>query len=151
MPKELDNFLSIILFPLLIAAFMLTQIGSCAMNNAEKYSFVLDEDNISSIQIVYVDEYLSKEYRFEYTVKCEISDNNTFINELKSVKYSGNPDAPRYIKANTHAIKIGYDNGDYDLIESEAQLFNRSGENQIGYLIFDADQFNALIERNLAQ
>ena len=44
------------------------------------------------------------------------------------------------------AIRIDYINGDFDLINDRAQSFFRNGEKQTGFLYFDEEQFDSLIE-----
>ena len=116
---------------------------SCGLFGEQRYK--CEVDNIASIQIVRLDTYVEGEYRYEYTVLSEISDYTVFVDRLNSVKHSVNWGDPYQLDVEYVVIKINYHNGDYDLIHSDAQWFNRSGTNQVGYFFFDEEQFNTLI------
>ncbi len=52
---------------------------SCGMFGRQKY--VCEVDNVKSVQIIRLDEYVKGEYRFEYTVLSNISDYKTFARQ----------------------------------------------------------------------
>lgn len=116
---------------------------SCGMFGRQKY--VCEVDNVKSVQIIRLDEYVKGEYRFEYTVLSDISDYKTFVSELNKVRRSVNWGDPRQMYAEYIVIRIEYHNGDFDLLHPDAQCFNRSGTNNYGFFFFDDEQFNVLI------
>ena len=116
---------------------------SCGLFGDQRYN--CEVDKVESVQIVRLDKYIEGEYRYEYTVLSQISDYATFVDRINKLKYSVNQGDPRQMDVQYVVIKIDYRNGDFDLIFSDAQSFNRSGENQYGYFFFDDEQFNALI------
>lgn len=117
--------------------------SSCGWFGDQRY--VCDVENVDSIHIVRLDEYVEEKCDFEYTVLVQISDCKTFANRLNEVKHSVNWGEPSPMELQYIAIKIDYSNGDFDLIHQDAQLFNRSGSYRTGYFFFDDEQFNSLI------
>ena len=118
---------------------------SCGWFSPQKY--VCEIDDVKSIQIVRLEGIVEGTYQYEYTVLSEVSDIETFVKTLNDLKHSVNwgdpfPLAQRF---GHNVIRIEYLNGDFDLIHSDAQCFNRSGENRTGYFKFDDEQFNTLI------
>ena len=108
-------------------------------------------DTVESIQIVRLEEYVLEEYRYEYTVLSEITDCTEFVERLNSVKYSVNWGDPGTFELGYVVIKIEYLSGDYDLLYTNAQMFNSSGENRYRFFFFDDEQFNALISDYLTE
>ena len=115
----------------------------CGLFGRQRYSCEIDD--VDSIQIVSLDEYLYEEYRFEYTILCEIEDCPTFVEYLNDLEHSVNWGDPLCLEEGYIVIKINYLNGDFDLLYPNAQWFNRDGEKQTGYFFFDKEQFNALV------
>ena len=106
-----------IILPLCILCIILMLLCcSCGLFGDQRYN--CEVDKVESVQIVRLDKYVQEESRYEY---------------------------PRQMDVQYAVIRIDYRNGDFDLIYSDAQSFNRSGENQYGYFFFDDEQFNALI------
>lgn len=130
---------------LLCLAFMLSYC-SCGLFGAQKY--VCEVENVDSIQIVRLDQYIEEELRYEYTVLSQIIDCEAFVCELNEVEHSVNWGDPRQMDIGYVVIKINYVNGDFDLLHSDAQWFHRSGNNQYGYFFFDDEAFNLLISNN---
>ena len=121
---------------------------SCGLFGDQRYACEVDE--VKSVQIVRLDKYVEWEYRYEYTVLCEITDRSAFIEQLNNLKHFVNWGEPSQLDIVYVVIRIDYLNGDYDLIYSNAQCFNRSRVNQNGYFFFDEEQFNLLISHYLA-
>jgi len=119
---------------------------SCGLFGARKY--VCEVENVDSIQIVRLDQYIEEELRYEYTVLSQIVDYEAFVCELNEVEHSVNWGDPRQMDIGYVVIKINYINGDFDLLHPDAQCFHRSGKNQYGYFFFDDAAFNLLISNN---
>lgn len=117
--------------------------SSCGFFGPQRY--VCELDKVESIQIIKLDKYVEGEYRYEYTVLSKISDNTKFVNRLNDIEHSVNWGDPRQMKNGYVVVRIEYHNGDFDLLHSDAQCFNRSGVNNYGYFFFDDAQFNKLI------
>ncbi|MBE6796960.1 MAG: hypothetical protein E7531_01270 [Ruminococcaceae bacterium] len=127
---------------ILCTAFMLL-CCSCGLFGDQEYACVID--HVESIEIVRLEEYVQEEYRYEYTVLSKITDCTTFVDRLNNIKHSVNWGEPSQFDIGYVVIKIEYLNGDYELLYTNAQMFNRSGVNQYGYFFFDDEQFNSLI------
>ena len=131
------------LFLCILCFILMVLCCSCGFFNDQKY--ICDADEVESVQIVRLDKYVDGEYRYEYTVLSQISDFVLFVEKLNNLKHSVNWGDPRQMNVQNIVIRIDYHNGDFDLIHTDAQCFNRSGTNQYGYFFFDDEQFNALI------
>ena len=116
---------------------------SCGLFGPQRY--VCEADKVESIQIIRLDEYVVGEYRYEYTVLCEIEDRTVFIERLNRLKHRVNWGDPMQLHSGYIVIRVGYLNGDFDYVNPHAQWFNRSGRNNYGFFFFDEEQFNALI------
>lgn len=117
--------------------------SSCGLFGNQEYNCDIEE--VESIQIVSLDKYIEGEYRYEYTIISRITDKEVFVTRLNGLQHAVNWGEPQQMEEGYIVIKIDYLNGDFDLIHSSAQYFNRSGENQYGYFFFDDEQFNELI------
>lgn len=115
----------------------------CGFLGVQKY--VCDANDVKSVQIIRLDTYVENEYRFEYTVLCEIADTKTFVKSLNNLKQTVNMGEPSTLKTGYTVIRIDYLNGDHDLLYANAQWFHRDGVNQNGYIFFDKAQFDGLI------
>ncbi|MBE6580033.1 MAG: hypothetical protein E7650_00265 [Ruminococcaceae bacterium] len=83
---------------------------SCGLFGARKY--VCEVENVDSIQIVRLDQYIEEELRYEYTVLSQIVDYEAFVCELNEVEHSVNWGDPRQMDIGYVVIKINYINGD---------------------------------------
>lgn len=122
---------------------------SCGLFGDQRYICEIDE--VESVQIIRLDKYVEGEYRYEYTILSQISDYATFVGQLNKLKHSVNWGEPSQMDIGYVVIRIDYLNGDYDLLYSNAQCFNRSGVNQYGFFFFDEEQFNELISNYLTE
>lgn len=122
---------------------------SCGFFGKQKY--VCEVDTVESVQIVELSEYVEEEFRFEYTVLADITDQTAFVERLNDLKHSVNWGDPQPMKEGYGVIKIDYLNGNFDLIHSNAQTFHESGTNHSGYFFFDKEQFDTLVSEYLAQ
>lgn len=129
-------------FYIMVVALILA-FCSCGFFGDQKY--YCDIETVETIQIVQLYKYIDGEYSYEYTVVSEISDRDTFVERLNGLNHSVNFGEPSQLDEGYFVIRIEYNNGDYDLLYSNAQWFNRSGVNQNGYFFFDEEQFNLLI------
>lgn len=115
----------------------------CVFFNGQEYH--CEAENVQSIQIVRLDDYAEGEYRYNYTVLCEINDIATFVERLNSIEYDTNWGGPWPLYEGYVVIKIDYLNGDFDLLHPDEQWLHRSGKNHSGHVFFDEAQFDALI------
>lgn len=136
------------LFTIMCATIMLLCCG-CGLLGEQEFSCNVDE--VKTIQIVTLDEYIKEEYRFEYTVLAEVSDHSYFIDRLKSIKTTFMWGEPFVLEIGFTVIRIEYLNGDYDLIDSYVQSKKRGDEKLSGRLIFDKEQFEALISEYVTE
>ena len=120
---------------------------SCGFFSPQRY--VIEIDEIKSIEIVTLDDYNDGEYEYEYIVLTQIEDHKSFAKELQNVKHHVNWGDPGVLWSGYTVIKIDYSNGDYDLIYHNAQWFHRSGKTNNGYFFFDEKQMNDLISKYL--
>ena len=134
---------------LLCILCILISLSSCGLVGDQQY--YCDVDEVESVQIVRLDEYVEGEYRYEYELLSEISDVQTFISRLNKLKHSVNWGDPMPMYTGDVVIKIDYRNGDYDLLRSNAQWFNRSGINNYGYFFFREEPFESLISDYIAE
>lgn len=117
----------------------------CSCGFIPQMQYHCEIENVESIQIVRLGDYVQAEYRFDYTVLSSIDDCSTFVNKLNSVKCSENWGSPLLMPENGVVIRIAYQNGDYDLLHPDAQHFYKNGVSNYGYFFFNTEQFNALI------
>ena len=117
-------------------------------SNQKAYELLNDASLISEIQIVWVGERSEGEYVPSQTVLSVVEDTDAFIRELLSidVKPLYPPDC---VASNKKAIKIIYNNGEYELIHYAGQSKCQDGfyDHYSGCESFDKNQFNALIEK----
>jgi hypothetical protein len=117
--------------------------SGCEVLGPQTYQCEIND--VKTVQIIRLDRYVEGEYRYEYTVLCDITDKDVFVERLNAVEHSVNWGDPRQMDVGYIVIKIDYVNGDFDLLHSDGQCFNRSGTNQYGYFFFDETQFEQLI------
>lgn len=115
----------------------------------EEYTCNMDE--VKSVYIVHLDQYVEGEYRFDYTVLCEVADTAGFIGRLNTIDQEINWGDPRKMQVGYTAIRIDYKNGDYDMVHQDVAILHRSGKNRNGYVFFDDDQFKALISDYISE
>ena len=124
-----------------IAVLLLLGAG-CVVN---KELYPLDEENISSCQIVRQDE-------AGYTVLAEVEDKSAFLRKLKELRKEsvsliyGDPPT-QYI--GEILIRLEYLNGDYDYVDPRVQYSYHPNERysyRHSYYSFDYEGFKKLIE-----
>lgn len=116
---------------------------SCGFLGPQKY--VCEVDDVASVQIIRLEEYVEGEYRFEYNILAQISNYRAFVDSLNNLKHSVNWGEPGWFPDQCVVIRIDYHNGDFDLLYPNVQWFNRDGVNHSGFFFFDKEQFSALI------
>ena len=135
---KLNKLLLCILFLALVFSCV-----SCGFFGDQEY--VCDISMVESIEIIRLDKYVEGEYRYEYTVLSSVVDHATFVKRLNELEQSVNWGEPSTLNIGCVVIRIDYLNGDYDMLYTNAQWFNRSGVNQDGYFFFNEVQFDALV------
>lgn len=137
------------LLPFILCINIMLLCCSCGLFGDQEY--VCEIDAVESIQIVRLEEYVQEEYRYKYTILSTILDYSTFVDRLNDIKHSVNWGDPGTFELGYVVIKIEYLDGNYDLLYTNAQMFNRSGVNQYGYFFFDEEQFNTLVSDYLLE
>ena len=127
---------------------LLLMCSGCGLFGPQRY--ICEVENVKSVEIVSLDQYVEGQFRFDCTTLAEISDYDEFIEKLTKIKHSVNWGDPYQLDEGNITIRINYNNGDFDLLYYDAQLFNRDGVNQYGFFVFDEKQFNDLIEEYLS-
>ena len=117
--------------------------SGCGLFGDQRYTCEIDD--VESIQIISLDEHVEGEYRFEYTVLCEIPDNSAFVEKLVNIEHRTSWGPPQVLDVGYIVIKVNYLNSDYDLIYRNVQWLNRSGVNKNRYFTFNKEQFDKLI------
>lgn len=116
----------------------------------QEYSLLNDVTEISEVQIVWVGERSEGEYVPSQTVLSVVENTDSFVDELLSVD-SELLYPPASIPLDAKAVKIIYNNGDYELLTYCGQAYYRADEDFYqscaGCEYFDKNQFNALIEK----
>lgn len=118
-------------------------------SNQKAYELLNDASLISEIQIVWVGERSEGEYIPSQTVLSVVENTDSFVDELLSVD-SESLYPPASIPLDAKAVKIIYNNGDYELLTYCGQAYYRADEDfyqSCGCESFDKNQFNALIEK----
>ncbi|WMJ23162.1 hypothetical protein RBG61_00460 [Paludicola sp. MB14-C6] len=142
-----------VLIVILISIF-----GITGCNTTTDYKFIQSNDKIAKIEIVIIsdagdhDGNLLSEVQPITDVKKELieEDGKNLIEDLKIVDCYKIHNPPRYIITGLEAIKISYDNGDYELISYRAQASYQNGiYNRASRHGFDKDQFNKLLDKYL--
>lgn len=130
----------------IILAFLLC---SCGFFGDQEY--VCEIENVKSAQIIRLDTYVEGEYRYDYTVLCQIDDTSEFVEKLNNLPHSVNWGEPSDLEVGYIVIRIDYQNGDYDLIHPSAQWLDRSDGSHYGYFFFEKDEYEELISNYLPQ
>lgn len=134
---------------IVLAIILALIITACSALASEPY--VCDVEAVESIQIArLLDFNENNHYRFEVDVICEISDVSAFAEQLNVIPQSTNWGEPYTMDIEDTIIVVNYPNGDADLLCADAQVFVRGIENQTGYLVFQREQFDALVEECLS-
>ena len=119
----------------------------CGCESTKKY---MDQiDTISQIQIVELTNFNQEKRCFEETILTDIVDIPGFINDLCNIDYAQHFTDPVQLRAGLTVIKIVYSNGDYEHVYCDAQYVHRSDGGSYGYIEYDREQFEQLIEKYL--
>ena len=124
---------------------------SCKFIGDQKY--FCDVDNVISVEIIQLDGFPRKGAYdfFDYTLICKIEDYSAFIERLNNLKHRKWGGEPLSYEVGDIAIKIVYNDGNYDLIHNEAQTMHRDGKNKTGYFWFDKTEYDELIDEYVAK
>lgn len=125
----------------------------CSCKFIGKQKYFCDVDNVISVEIIQLDGFVYAEVYdfFDYTLICKIEDYSTFIERLNNLKHRKWGGEPLSFEEGDIAIKIVYNNGNYDLIHNEAQTMHRDGKNNSGYFWFDKTEYDELIDEYVAK
>ena len=133
------------IIPIILVTVLIT-----GCSNQKEYELLNDASLISEIQIVWVGERSEGEYVPSQTVLSVVENTDSFVDELLSVD-SELLYPPASIPFDAKAVKIIYNNGDYELLTYCGQAYYRADEDFYqscaGCEYFDKNQFNALIEK----
>ena len=106
-------------------------------------------ENVESVQIVCIGETDADDnYRFTCTVLYDVTDKDSFLDQLNALDYRGGSTPPKPLKVGYVAIRINYFNGDYDYIYQNSQKFYHGDEDRTGQFVFDKEAFFDLIARS---
>ena len=122
-----------------IPAILLLFLSACGPKN-HNFRLLHNDIPIVKIEIGLINSQESEEPKTFHSF-AEVNDIDTFMDELLSLPYSEAASDPVAIPP-ADAIKITYENGDYELVSS-AGITEGSGE-----LFFDNEEFSDLLEHN---
>ena len=137
--RKLTSLLA--LFIALICTLM--SLSSC--NITREYSFIQEADNICSIEIVSV-KYSA--INGEELFICKIENIDAFLDDFSDLENHTKSPPKGQSNPTPTAIKISYDNNDYEIITSNGTIASR-GETKIysGTHYFDKDDFFKLLAK----
>ena len=130
---------------IICVALLFALVFSCCSCGGEDKQYVCNAGDVAKVQIVVLDNFIQGKYSYEYTVKSNIDEIEKFVSRLNSITHTSDEDKAKKIEKDNEVIRIEYNNGDFDLINREAQRFHRDGVNTDGDYIFDKEQFELLI------
>lgn len=123
----------------------------CSCSSSLDGDYECDIDKVESVQIVQLDDLVTEECRYNYTVLGEVLDKTAFLSQLNALETKPGSSPPKTMKTDYVVIKINYSNGGYDLIYRNVQWNYRADANPIEYFVFDEGQFNDLLNTCLRQ
>ena len=127
----------------LVFVFCLILFCSCGLNETK---YFCDIEQVESIKIVELGEYIEKDMEFEHIVLREITNYSEFIDRLNDMEqhemWFGDP---HVFYKGAIAIEIKYLNGDYDLISCIVLMKCRAGSIDFEQIKFDSKQFYELV------
>ena len=126
---------------IICVALLFALVFSCCSCGGEDKQYVCNAGDVAKVQIVVLDNFIQGKYSYEYTVKSNIDEIEKFVSRLNSITHTSDEDKAKKIEKDNEVIRIEYNNGDFDLINREAQRFHRDGVNTDGDYIFDKEQF----------
>ena len=130
----------------LLIAFLLSFSG-CADDVG--YNYLNDTDLIKTIQIVQVGE-IDSDGELPQVLISEIDNIREFLKDFEEMDCNLIFTDPKGVGTNTIAIKIIYDNSEYELISAEGQAHytaERLFQYYKGYRSFEKEQFDNLISK----
>ena len=129
----------------ILCSLLLLFCCSCSLFVANR-EYVCQIEEIKFVEIVMLGDFDREKNEYEYTVLSQITDYATFVDRLTQLQTSVNGGQPYVFNKQAPVVRIEYQNGDYDLIQSEVQCFGRSGKITDGKFLFNQKGFQALIE-----
>lgn len=131
-----------------ILLYLLCFLSMTSCSRQEAYSFMHDPETIVKIEIVHVGEKNYEKMEIEQDVLLTIEDKTSFLKAFADVPCYRVFTDPKSILSDSYAIKIIYDNGEYELIgcSGQAKCSNNGKLNlDTGFRYFDESAFNAFI------
>ena len=136
--KKIKLFIGVLCIALALLCY------SCSLFLNLRYN--CDINKVKSIQIVKLGEFIEEKRDYDYTVLAQISDKEAFVYRLNNLKQSTNWGEPYVMEVGYVCILIDYHNGDFDLIYRNNQEKQRDEVCHSGYVVFNKEQFELLIE-----
>ena len=131
-----------------LVLFVLLNFVSCRVKT--NYDFMHSKDSVVSVEIVLIT--INEVDGLQQKVQTIVEEPELFLNEFSQVKCYVWFSDPIGVKNNVLAVKIIYDNGDYELIQWNGQAKyerERGLRNYTGFRVFDENEFNALLDNFL--
>ena len=116
----------------------------------EAYPYIYDLSEVESIQLVMFEEKESDIGHLPIRVVKELSESEQeeCILCLESVSWYRTKGAPKWIACYTPAIRINYENGDFEIINSDGRYTCIDGHiNASGYCMFEEEEFAVLLRK----
>ena len=137
------------IFQILMLSLTVTLLFAC--RHEENYDFLYEADKIQSIEIVEVS--FDEKMELILTEIATVGDIEMFMNDFFAVDcftYYGDPLGVCEEGSKTNAIKITYENEEYELINWNGQT-TYTTEDGIsfyeGYRVFDESEFQEILEK----
>lgn len=137
------------IFGCLCIIFMTVVLMGC--KKEVSYNFMQNQSEIDMIEIVKIGE-PNAQGENEQTTLCTIDDITSFMKEFNQLECYDHFGDPIGVTPDMVAIKIVYNNGEYELITSYGQARytpKRKYRNYVGYCSFDNQEFEKLLSQYL--
>ena len=129
--------------------FLLTMVNLFACKQ-EAYPYIHDLDEVESIQLVMFEEKEMDGGHLPIRVVKELSasEQEECIIYLETIPWYRTKGAPKWIACYTPAIRINYENGDFEIINSDGRYTCIDGHiNASGYCMFEEKEFVVLLQK----
>lgn len=130
---------------LICICLLLILLSGCGIKKTYRYMY--EKSRIVGIDIVYVGDSVD-DYVFEVEKVKTVSDTASFISAFEKLSCYLIYTAPKGIQSDSMAIKIIYDNGNYEIVgDGGAAYFiqSRGFENYHGRRYFNKDEFTSFL------
>ena len=130
-----------------------TLLLTCGCGCTEAFKYLHSADSIQKIEIVELTQ--KTENGFEQKKMCIIDNVDAFIDDFETVDCYRHFMDPLGVDEGDIAIKLIYNNGDYELVtnDGKAIFYADSGIFRYykGYQTFDDEQFQALLDKYISK